>query len=174
MVRYPITGQSPEVINAQLRLYAVSKDHPEQGHTRSQIEINARLEPQAGQCRLTALEVGLHVTTTLPEWVTSSKAREKLRKQVTASFERLERHEGGHRENALITAQALRSAVLALQPAATCPRLQAAIDMQFQKAQWRLDRQDDQYDVRTRYGERDDPRQVRHELASTQGERIRP
>lgn len=166
-VRYAITGQSPHAINAQLRQYALAMGHPEQGLTRSVIDIYATLEPGTGACRMTALEVGLHVTTTLPEWAPRWRMKAGLRKHVSASFARLERHEGGHRENALAAADALRTAVLALEPAPSCPKLQAAIDLQLQKAQWRLEAQDERYDMRTRYDERDDPRWLQRALAST-------
>jgi len=159
-VRYPVAAQSIGGINAELRAYATAMERSEQGHTRSEIEVSSQLDPTPGVCRIATAEVSLDVTTTLPQWQAEPAAKSEVRAQWERSLALLQRHEAGHRDNAVDAAESLRQAVLALPPQKNCLKLQMAISLQLQRMRWQLELRDESYDLRTRNGLRDDPRRM--------------
>lgn len=154
---YTITGSSISRIDAQLRKHAESTENADNGYTRSAFEVTSRLEPKQGLCRIAALEVKLNVTTLLPEWQPGHTAWREVRERWAKSLAILERHESGHRANALEAAQALRRTLLALVPKKNCQRVDAAIAIELQTAMRKLEVRDRRYDARTQGGLRDDP-----------------
>jgi predicted secreted Zn-dependent protease len=156
-VRYAITAGTSRGINAQLRDYAKSATLPEHGHTRSHLELTSALDAKSDRCTLATLTVTVHVSTALPEWKPPLGVTAAVEREWRDAFAQLQRHEAGHRANALAGARKLRENLLDLAPEKTCMRMQVTLSQQVEKYQAQTTSQDNQYDVRTQHGLRDDP-----------------
>jgi len=156
-VRYAITAGTSRGIAAQLRDYAKTAALPEHGHTRSHLELTSALDSKSDHCGLASLTVSVQVSTTLPEWKPPLGVSAAVEREWRDAFAQLQRHEAGHRANALAGARKLRENLLALPAEKTCMRMQVTLSQQVEKYQAQTSSQDNQYDLRTQHGLRDDP-----------------
>ncbi|WP_310345585.1 DUF922 domain-containing protein [Pelomonas aquatica] len=120
------------------------------GYTEWQLHWKYRYRRQAdGVCKLTAVDVTLDVTTTLPEFKTGTA-------QGRAEFERflpaLVEHEEGHRRIGQETARDIDAALSGLEPMASCALLEAEIARLGSDHLERSRRANKHYDETTRHG----------------------
>ncbi len=168
---YPVIGDNASQINAELSKQAGLFEATGSGNTHSRFEIDRNPLRRDGTCELASLEVRVTIITTLPQWQAEQSASDSLRRQWRGSAEILERHEAGHRENALAEAHRLRKNLLRIGSKRSCISLDAAIELELQSSMQRLDVKDVRFDDRTWNGLRDDPRSP---SAATLSAQIRP
>jgi predicted secreted Zn-dependent protease len=156
--RYLITGASVDRINRQLLEHAQRSSGRGHGLTRSRFDLIRKLKPTAGPCAVLELGIQIEFTTILPDWQPERAVSSELIEEWKRSVSALERHEEGHRQNALSTANALREALQNMGPTLSCMILDARMAIEFQSQLDRLQRIDASYDRRTSNGLRDDPR----------------
>ncbi|MGB0132373.1 DUF922 domain-containing protein [Dokdonella sp.] len=152
---YQVTGTTYRTIQAQLETLAEVDGSTRHGSTRSTFEVISKLEKVGGRCRVLQQEIVVKITTVLPQWEPSRKVDAALQKQWQTSFERLVRHEAGHRQNVLQAASALRETLTELEPKERCLSARAGVDIALGNALDRLERREAYYDRLTRNGQRD-------------------
>ena len=156
--RYVVTGANVAQINRQLRELAQRASVQGNARTQSRFELIRKLQPTDNGCVVLSLRVQIEFTTVLPEWLPERPVSAELREEWARSVELLERHEAGHRRNALQAAETLRRKLMAAEPQASCLTMDARMALELQSRLDHLDRVDTGYDRRTFHGLRDDPR----------------
>lgn len=157
--RYVVTGDTARSIRAQLESRSGAGEKSRHGATRSTVEVISKLEEMDGSCRVLQQEIVVEITTVLPQWEPRRKVGAALRAEWEESFERLVRHEAGHRQNVLQATADLREKLASLQPHSRCLTTRAGIDIALENALNRLDRREVYYDRLTRDGQRDLPQE---------------
>ena len=79
-VLYPIRGDSVREIRSQLEHHGPWPAGEGQGRTDGAFEVGTELEPGADGCRLAGLELGVQITTTLPQWQPGPRGRSCCRR----------------------------------------------------------------------------------------------
>lgn len=151
-VLYPIQGDSIREIRDQLRNHGPQAAGGGYGRTRSDFEMLTELEIDESGCRLATLELSLRITTTLPDWQPGPRASDELRNQWMIAFERLVRHEDGHRQHAIEAAHELRRSLLRVLPEESCLLTQREAEDRLRNAISRLRLRGMIYDERTSNG----------------------
>jgi predicted secreted Zn-dependent protease len=148
---YVVDALNSRDLVAQLREGVKAEGKPP-GRTRQSLEVQYRLVPQPGGCRLEDLQIRLDVHIHLPAWVPAGVAVRGLETRWLAMLAGLTRHEEGHRDNALRAADELLLALASLPAQPDCRRLQRAVDRTRFQAETRYRMRDQSYDRRTRHG----------------------
>ncbi|GGA73975.1 hypothetical protein GCM10011521_10190 [Arenimonas soli] len=152
---YPVHASTRRELVAALR-HARTREIDGSGgsvaRTSQDLGMRYELEPVAGGCRFKDLQVSLSVTIHLPEWEPAGRPRESLVESWTRMRDALERHEEGHRDIALDSADYLHKGLLALGVQKDCQSLRREAQRLFFRAQLRHSVRDGAYERRTRHG----------------------
>lgn len=156
LATYPIQGDTASELSSQIkRLGPLDGNEGKRfaGNTRWSVRWNYMMAPQAdGRCRLQQVQVSLEVTMTLPEWQPRHRADPLLKSHWPAYLAALTNHEMGHRANGVRAAFAVRDALAAVAPAASCQQLADGANAAANAAMNSRQGADVDYDRQTKHG----------------------
>ena len=151
---YPVHGKSARELQAALHASGLT----ELSHGDAAAETNEQLSARyvchkyADGFAVDKAAVHLEIKTTLPTWEERAAASPDLAGRWDRLLGALTKHEAGHRTIALEHAEALRTALKTLAPAASCDAALDAANALLQKAAGELDDAQHDYDKQTRHG----------------------
>lgn len=154
---YPVHGSTRRELRSALR-HAQASEEDEGGgggsvaRTAQDLGMRYELDPVPGGCRLKDLVVSLDVTIHLPTWAHDGSPPKSIAQDWQRMRDALERHEEGHRDIALDSAEYLHTSLLALGVQEDCQSLRREAQRLFFRAQLRHSVRDGAYERRTRHG----------------------
>ncbi|MGQ5522629.1 DUF922 domain-containing protein [Chitinimonas sp. PSY-7] len=108
---------------------------------------------QNGSCRITRVSVMSKATTTLPRWQDEAKAPVALQQRWNGFMKALKQHEAGHAKIAQSWVDKLIPGLRKISPNPSCEALYAEARRLAAEYQSNNQREQDEYDKRTRHGE---------------------
>jgi predicted secreted Zn-dependent protease len=151
---YEVLGNTAADIHAHLMRQAVAASHPQDNHaeTRAQVAWSYTMRAAGtGTCRVADLAVELTVDTIYPRWTPTPRAAPGLDRQWDAFMAATRRHEKGHFDYAVASANDVLSALQGLR-AEDCDALKATVDQTANAVLDRYHALNVKYDDQTRHG----------------------
>jgi len=149
LVFYDVEGRTQRALNQNLRLNGPLGYDAE---TRYEISTYYEFTQSDSECRLTYLEVPLHITITYPNWVDVDRASRRRRVAWERRVEVLQVHENGHALLAWVGATELRNSVIQQGEAENCETLSSQINSAQEEAHEHMRAKQREYDRITSHG----------------------
>jgi predicted secreted Zn-dependent protease len=154
MKYYTVIGRTAAELRAQINRLGPKDQYgqPYDGQADSELRWSYQVATVENRCVVTAVNVHVQTTITMPQWTPPPDAPSELRERWVRYYSALLFHENGHKELGNTAGKQLVQLAAALPPAATCDDLKASLDDLAQDALAWLTQQNIQYDLTTQHG----------------------
>lgn len=151
--RYEVAGATPKEIRTSMNRLrpADYSGRRFDAFTDWRVRWLYRHASTAEQCILTSFQTTVTIVTTLPRW-SGNRVDAALAQRWDRYLRALEEHEKGHAQIGARAAEAIQEELSKLQPHATCPDLEKAIESRAQALLEAAREDEAEYDRRTRNG----------------------
>lgn len=153
---YDIQGSTARQLIREMRAKGPSLPTGHRAYGFSSWTLDWSVEPtvEADRCRVGSARVTALITITVPRWINAADGDQKLRDKWLTFRAALDRHEQGHRQNAVDAGQQLYDALLDL-PSAACHELTQRARELAKQAIDEGHARDSDYDMRTDHGRKE-------------------
>ena len=151
---YSISGRTSHDLRTQMKNAGPGAEGILGGYARTKWEVTWRygLTQIPGGCRINNVTTSVHVTYRMPRWTNPADGSPELREKWDTYVKALQKHEDGHKDHGIQTAQEVEAAIAHLRPLRSCNDIQRAADTTANRIKEKYLKKDLYYDILTIHG----------------------
>jgi predicted secreted Zn-dependent protease len=153
-VYYEINGATPGDLRAQMNQFGPTDSNGRRfdGRTDWYINWHYAYEASSSDCKIANAEVDVKITFTLPHWNQPGNISPALVEKWNKYMAALQKHEDGHKDNAVSSGQEILQAFKALPAYPDCDQVKQNVSATGQRIIKQANQKDLDYDAQTKHG----------------------